>query len=657
MISNKVGRNDPCLCGSGKKYKHCCMPQSSRHGAVHPARPAEPQISDALAVAATHLKAGRINEAADICQKILQYAPAHAPTLCLFGILAYQTGRLEVSINLLRKAINAKPNYAEAYNNLGVAYKDAGKFNEATSCFQKALSINPNYGDAIINLGNAMQDIGLHKRSASLYRRAIQIKPDHVGALSNLANVLQELNSHDEAIKTFQALLKIDPDYDYALGSKFYSKLHCCDWSSYEADVKIIQDGIESGKNICKPFDFLALADSPNLQFKCAATFIQHNYPRRIQYPANLVRYKHEKIRVAYLSADFRQHAVSQLLVEVVERHDRNRFEIIGISFGVDDQSELRHKIISAFDQFFDVRQHSDKQVATLLSELEVDIAVDLMGFTTNSRTGIFSYKPAPIQAGFLGYAGTTGTDYMDYIIADQTVIPEENRDFYSEKVFYLPGCFQPNDSSRAIPETVPTRIECRLPEKGFVFCAFNNHYKITPQIFEIWMRLLLCIEGSVIWLASCNDPAKQNLQNEARKRGVNPCRLVFAERMERLEDHLARHQLADLFLDTLPYNAHTTASDALWAGLPVLTCQGASYAARVASSLLRATELSELITCNLADYEKLALALAKDSNRLSRITQTLRKNRLKLQLFDTEGYLSGLEDAYIQMCHAFNKD
>src|SRR5262249_19594976 len=345
----------------------------------------------------------------------------------------------------------------------------------------------------------------------------------------------------------------------------------------------------------------------------------------------------------------FYQHATAYLMAELFEKHDPGRFEIIGVSFGRDDRSEMRARLIAAFDQFLDVRAKSDAEVARLLSELKVDIAVDLKGYTRDGRPRILAHRPAPIQVNYLGLPGTMGADFIDYIITDEVVLPFDQHSFYSERIVHLPDCYQPNDRRRQIAERTPARAEVGLPERGFVFCSFNNNWKITPEVFDVWMRLLKAINGSVLWLLRDNATAEQNLRKEALARGVDPRRLVFAPRMK-LEDHLARHRLADLSLDTPPCNAHTTASDALWAGLPVLTCMGKAFAGRVTASLLNAIGLPELVTSNMADYEALALTLAGDPARLRNIKAKLARNRETDPLFDTDRFRRGIEAAYTKM-------
>lgn len=639
--ADKLGRNDPCYCGSGKKYKQCCMQRPAKSTA-------NPAISHALSQAISHFERGNFQVAVTICQRILQSEPSNHSAMTLLGVLAFYAGNIQLAIQLLERSIALQPSQPDAHNNLGEIYRASGNYQHAFASFEKALKLNPQHVGALVNYGNVLQDVYQYENAISAYQRALKIQPDHAGALSNLANVYQQLYRHEDAIATFTRLLAIAPDYDWARGGRMYSRIHCCDWESYEEEVALIAREVAAGKRPIKVFELRPMSDSPELELKCARTFAQAMYPTEAQ--PHVVPHG-EKIKVAYVSGDFRQHPVSQLLVEVLEQHDRSKFEIIGISLGPDDKSEIRSRITQAFDRFIDVRQQSDQQVAELLRSMNVQIAVDLMGYTTHARPAIFAKHAAPIQIGYLGYAGTTGAEYMDFIIADDVIIPEAHNQYFSEKVLRLPRPLLPRDT-KVTAGAIPTRSEARLPEHGFVFCAFNNHYKITPRTFDVWMRLLQKMEDSVLWLSDANPIVKNNLRKEAERRGISADRIVFAKRTEKLEDHLARHALADLFLDTLPYNAHTTASDALWAGLPVVTCMGKTFAARVAASLLQSLELPQLMTESLEAYEKLALELALDADRLAALKAKLAANKVALPAFDACDYARNLEQVYLQAMH-----
>jgi protein O-GlcNAc transferase len=399
------------------------------------------------------------------------------------------------------------------------------------------------------------------------------------------------------------------------------------------------------------PFPLLTTPATSDDQLKCARLVIKEEFAKAPFPLWQGERYAHDRIRLAYVSADFRDHPVSYLAAGLFEAHDRARFEVFGIGFGPDDPSEMRSRIKRSFDRFIDVDQQNDAAAAKILRDLEIDVAVDLMGMTGDTRLGIFATRPCPVQVSYLGYAGTIGADYIDYVIADRFLIPSELHASFAEKVVWLPDSFQANDRNRAISQRTPSRRECGLPEQGLVFCCFNRIAKITPHIFDVWMRLLKAVDGSVLWLSATNESARRNLSLEAVKRGVSADRLIFAPKLPRQADHLARHRLADLFLDTLYFNAHTTASDALWAGLPVLTCSGHTCASRVAGSLLQAAGMPELVTHSLADYEKLALKLATDPAMLSSTRQKLARQRGLSPLFDTLRFTRHLEAAFQAMC------
>jgi predicted O-linked N-acetylglucosamine transferase (SPINDLY family) len=422
-----------------------------------------------------------------------------------------------------------------------------------------------------------------------------------------------------------------------------------CAWDRWTRFAVELPAHIADGKAVVSPFMLLGYSDDPALQRQCARNYSDHRVPSSPTPLWTGGARRHDKIRVAYLSADFRRHPMTSVITGLFEAHDRAAFEISGISFGIDDGSPMRRRLIAAFDRFDDVRGMVDEEIAKLLYEHEIDIAIDRNGHTRDSRPGILARRPAPVQVNYLGYPGTMGARFIDYIIADKVVVPFEHQQFFTEKIVHLPDCYQVNDDKRKIADTTPTRREAGLPERGFVFCCFNNNWKITPAMFDIWMRLLHRVEGSVLWLLRDNDGAERNLRQEAALRGVDPARLVFAGRLP-AEAHLARHRLADLFLDTLPYNAHTTASDALWVGLPVVTCMGETFAARVAASLLRAIGMPELIAADLADYETLALRLAQDSALLAGTKAKLQWQRDTHPLFDTGRFARHIEAAYRTM-------
>jgi predicted O-linked N-acetylglucosamine transferase (SPINDLY family) len=508
----------------------------------------------------------------------------------------------------------------------------------------KAVQLNPSSPEAHNNRGSALHSLLQYQAALESYDRAILLNPAYADAHANRANALMALKQYQPALESFDRALQLQPDFEYLRGMRLYMKQQLCDWENADEDRRDLESAIERGERAALPFATLALTGSPALQRRAAEIYTLDKY-RASSNPA-ATQPKHDRIRIGYFSADYYNHATSYLMSELFERHDRSKFEVLGFSFGPNISDEMSKRVSASMDRFLDVRAMPDRDIAELSRELEVDIAIDLKGFTRDHRAGIFSHRAAPIQVSYVGYPGTMGAGFMDYLIADPTLIPDSHRAYYSEKIITLPDSYQPNDSRRPVAATAPTRAADRLPESAFVFCCFNNAYKITPAIFDIWMRILARVSGSVLWLLEPGAAAAANLRKEAARRNIAPDRLIFARPLP-LADHLARHALADLFLDTSPYNAHTTASDALWTGLSVLTCLGDTFAGRVAASLLNAAGLPELVTSAWPDYEELAVALAHDPQRHAALRTRLHAARSVAPLFDTPAYTRHLEAAY----------
>jgi protein O-GlcNAc transferase len=599
--------------------------------------------------------AGKPDEAIEHYRKALSIKPDYAEVHNNLGATLQVQGKLDLAVGHYQKALSIKPDYAEAHFNLGNALFARDDLDQAAEHFQKAILLNPYHADAYNNLGSTFRLQGRLEAAVDSFLRAVSLRPDFFEAHINLGNALREQGRLDEALASCRTALSLRPDDVEAQTSLFFTQLYCCDWADHARGVENVVNAVSAGEPVA-PFSFLAVSDSVSAQLQCSRTYVSGKFPQSAAPLWSGRIYRHDKIRVAYLSADFQNHATAYLMAGLFEAHDKSRFELTAISFGADDaRGDMRKRLQHSFSRFVDVRGESDNKVATLMRELEIDIAVDLKGHTKDSRTGIFAQRAVPIQVNYLGYPGTMGAEYMDYILADTHLIPPEHQDSYTEKVVYLPDSYQVNDSTRRIAEQTPTRAEAGLPETGFVFCCFNNNYKITPAVFDVWMRLLNQVEGSVLWLFEDNSAASRNLRQEAVRRGVAVERLVFAPRMA-LDEHLARHRLADLFLDTLPYNAHTTASDALWVGLPVLTCMGHAFAGRVAASLLSAVGLPELITSSPEEYEASALRLATEPSMLADIRARLMQNRKTYPLFDTARFCRHIESAYITMWERYQR-
>jgi protein O-GlcNAc transferase len=554
--------------------------------------------------------------------------------------------QFEEALASCERAIAFKPDYAEAHVNLGIALMEMRRFDEALASYDKAIALKPDDPRTFYNRGIAFAKLWAFDAAASSYDKAIARKPDYADAFHNRGIALAEMKRLDEARASFLRALALAPRHKSAFSGLADCSLKLCDWSRREELAAELRLHVTEGRSRIDPFTLLGYSDDEALQSLCAKALARD---RAVEWPRplrpNAIR-RNERIKIAYLSANFCRHPVAYLTAGLFEQHDRARFDVIGVSLGPDDGSDMRTRLAAAFDCFLDVTAKSDEEVARLLSDLQVDIAVDLNGHTKGGRLGILAGRPAPIQATYLGFPGTTGADFIDYIVADPVVLPFSRQPQYAENIVHLPASYQANDRSRQIAPRTPTRRELGLPAEGVVFCCFNNTWKIAPPIFDVWMRLLRAVENSTLWLIRGAEQTEENLRKETAARGVDPARLVFAADLP-LEDHLARHRQADLFLDTLPYNAHTTASDALWSGLPVLTCRGKAFAGRVAASLLNAAGLPELVTDSLQEYEALALRLATDDALRHGFRERLRQNRLKFPLFDTAQFCRRIETAY----------
>jgi predicted O-linked N-acetylglucosamine transferase (SPINDLY family) len=494
------------------------------------------------------------------------------------------------------KALSLKPDYASAHNNRGNALLVLDRLEEALASYDKALSLTPNFPDAYFNRGNVLNRMQRVDEALVCYGKALSLRPNYPDVYNNRGNVLLGLGRLNEALADYEKLLSLRPDFDFVLGTYLNTKMTFCDWRSFPENIKRYRDGIAASRKVTIPFPSLCLLDDPALHKTAAEVFTAVKHPRTRALGPIRKRKPDGKIRIGYYSADFREHAMTYLMAGLYEAHDAGKFEICGFSIGPYQDDRMRRRVAAAFHKFFDVRDRSDRQIVQLSREMGIDIAVDLNGHTQNARPGIFAEGCAPVQVNYLGYPGTMGADYIDYIMVDKTVLPAENQPHFTEKAVYLPHCYQVNDSKLAMSDKMFTRGELGLPERGFVFCCFNNGFKILPTTFDGWMRILKAVGGSVLWLLESNQTAADNLRKEAAARGVDGTRLVFARRKP-VDEHLARYKNADLFIDTLPYNAHTTTSDALRVGLPVLTCMGHSFAARVAASLLNTVGLPEMIT------------------------------------------------------------
>jgi predicted O-linked N-acetylglucosamine transferase (SPINDLY family) len=628
-------------------------------------------------------KLGRLAEALSAFDAALKIAPTWAEGWLGRGNTFLELQRHDDALSDFRKALALAPNFAAAWNGCGSALRELKRYDEALAAYEKALAIDPNLPEVWNGLGNVLRHMrrlddahaafgnalalqpGLAEawlgkanvfadrfqfdQALAAYDRALALRDTLVHAWLGRGSALSELKRLDEAYEAFDRAFALDPNIPTAEGQRLHAKMRICDWRDVEAESRQLIESVRAGKPNSTPFAFVSVSTEPDEHLLCARTWTAHYCPPAGETRGRAASAPRDKIRIAYLSAELNQHAVGYQTAGLFESHDAARFELSAISTAPDDGSALAKRIRAAFPNFLDATRLDDRQIADWIERAEIDILVDLTGHTAGARTGVFARRPAPLQVSYIGFPGTMGAPYIDYIVADRSVIPSGHEQFYTEKVVRLPHTYQVNDSKHEISERIFTREACGLPEKGFVFCNFNNSWKLNPDIFSIWMRILGQAEGSVLWLLQDNVFASARLKREASARGVDPHRLVFAPRV-RLPDHLARLKLADLFLDTLPYNGHATTSGSLWAGLPVLTQLGSTFPGRVAASLLQAAQLPELITESPADYERLAIQLASEPARLSTFRERLHQVRGTCPLFDTQRFTRDLERAYEAM-------
>ncbi|HMI97151.1 MAG TPA: tetratricopeptide repeat protein [Micropepsaceae bacterium] len=554
--------------------------------------------------------------------------------------------RLEEALAAYDRVLQHEPQHLGALNNRGGTFLRMRRYDSALADYDSATALNPTDPDRHYNRGNLLIRMGRGPEALAAYEQALTLSPDFAAARQAHGSVSFGMGDYETAFLDYDAAFRLEPDRDYLEGYRLHAKMHICDWMALSEEMTRLVAHVREGKPAAEPFMLLPVWASAEDQLCCAQLYGADRYPPNPSALWKGEKFRHDEIRIAYMSGEFREQATSYLTADLFECHDRTAFSIYGIGTGANDGSPLRKRLEKGFDVFADMMSQSDSEIAQFIRRSEIDILVNLNGYFGLDRTGVFTMRPAPVQVNYLGYPGTMGAPYMDYIIADPHVIPDDERVHYSESVCYLPDTYQPNDRKKAVSDRIFSRSECALPETGVIFSCFNNNHKILPHIFDVWMRLLAAVDGSVLWLLEGNAVVRRNLMAEAEKRGISSERLVFAPMMP-LADHLAREKLADIFLDTLPHNAHTTASDALWCGVPLITCLGSTFAGRVASSLLNAIGLPELITTSLEDYEALALSLARDPALLDAVKAKLARNRDRFPLFDTPRFARYIEDGY----------
>ncbi len=631
---------------------------------------------------------GRLEEANALYREILAGHPNNAHALHLFGVLRAQRGDYAAAADFIGRAVALDPNNPTAFYNLGNTLRDLNRLDEALASYDRALALRPNvetwgnrgsvlqelgrpdeaivsfdralamnplHATSLFNRANALGNLRRYADALAGYDRVLALKPDHAAALNGRGIMLQELRRFEEAFAAHDKAFRFDPSLPYVEGQRLHTKRHACDWPNLADETARLERHIDEGKLVAMPFVLIGASDSEARQLAAAEIYVRDKYAAGVSWRRQRTQNAHDKIRVGYMCGELREHATAYLTAGLFECHDRNSFEIHAISTNPSDGSAMRKRLDAAFDVFTEVSGRVDGDIADVIRRAEIDILVNLNGYFGDDRTGVFAARPAPLQVSYLGYPATMGAPFIDYIIADNTVIPDGHQKHYAEKIVYLPNSYQPNDGPRTTRRTA-TRAECGLSRAGFVFCCFNNQYKLGPEIFGLWMRLLAQIPGSVLWLLEWNGSVRRRLLDEAKQRDIGEDRIVFAPLMK-FQEHLSRVHLGDLFLDTIPCNAHTTASDALWCGVPVLTCLGSTFAGRVAASLLKAVGLDELITHSLEEYEALALTLARNPEQLAALKARLAENRNKAPLFDTPRYTRNLEAAYRTMWERQQRD
>ncbi len=618
----------------------------------------QPDYADAHVNLGNALKEqGNLKEAMACYQKALAINPDFVEAYFDLGNIFKVQGNTDKAMASYQKSLSLRPDYTDAHVNMGNLLKEQGSLKDAMTCFQKALAIKPYLVEALFNLGSVLLEQGKLDESLACYQKTLKLKPDFIDVHYSLGVLFAEQGKRDEAISSFRQVLEHEPEHNTARAKMLHQLQQICEWKDLESHIQTLRRAVfgtsVTAKSRISPFLFLAMpGTTAEEQKRCAEKWVQSEYRHldflRKKLGFEFGRIPNKKITIGYLSADFHNHATARLMAEVFELHDRTRFQITAYSYGPDDGSKMRKRLEDTFDQFVDISDDTHENSARRIYGDNIDILVDIKGYTQNTRSGILALRPAPIQVNYLGYPGTMGADFVDYMIADRFIIPPEQREHYTENIVWLPDCYQPNDRTRSRMSS-PTRGECGLPEEGIVFCCFNQTYKITQEVFDTWCRLLKAAPDSILWLLANNPHAEGNLKRESANRGVDPKRLVMAPILES-EKHLARLQCADLFLDTVPVNAHTTCSDALWMGLPVITCVGNTFPARVAGSLLSAMGVPELITYNLDDYYSLAIDLATDKKKRKNIRNKIVANRDTAPLFDSKRFTRNLEAVYTNM-------
>ena len=649
----KIKPNDQEILNNlGASYKHIGDKNKALEVFQEALKIKEDDFNSLLNLANAFKDLGNVESSIDYYLKAKEVNPKNSSVFYNVGVLFQDQGYIDYAIENFNRSITLNPNFVQSYINLAECYKTKGEISKSFGVYSKALELEPNNYVLLNNVGLLYQEKNQLDKAIEFFIEAINFSPECFQAYTNLANIYSKKGKIIESINNYNKATQINKNCEPAWAQKFYHQAQICDWDNLYNEKDIISN-IGLNNIAVDPFTVLYLEDNPAKHLKRAALFSKNTFIQGKNISLSKVT-KKEKIRIGYFSSDFHTHPVMYLLIKALEKHNKDNFEIFAYYFGLSKNDPMKDRVVKAVDKFYHLHDKENKEINELAKKDEIDIAIDLTGYTDNSRTGIFSDRMAPIQVNFLGYTSTMGTNFIDYIIADEVIIPKNLQKYYSEKPLYLPNCYMPTDDTRKISSKKLTRKQFNLPSDGIVFCSFNNSWKISPNEYDIWMRVLNKVDKSVLWLKDTNEYSKNNLRKEAIKRKINPKRIIFAEKID-IEEHLARHKLADIFLDTFNYNGHSSSCDALWSGLPVVTKIGKGFSARVSASLLNTLGLSELITNSELDYEALILKLAQDQNELNKIKVKLKNNLSTSPLFNSELYTKNLEKLYKEIYENFH--
>ena len=605
-------------------------------------------------IGTSYIQIKKIELSVKFFEQVLKIEKNHLQSLNNLGGAYYELNRHEEAIEIFKKLLKLNPNNKNAKNNLANCYTALKRYEKALKLYQEIL--NENSKDYIVhnNIGNIYRDLKNYEFAIKSYKESIKINSKFTLAYNNLGEILNYLGLFEDSLKMYNQVLKLDQEYKNITSKIIHTKQKICDWENFEnLKIKLLND-IKNFKQV-NPFSTLSLTNNPKIQKICSETFIKKKFGDLEIKKSNLKTFN-KKLKIAYFSSDFKNHPVLHLSLDIFKNHDKTKFEIYGFSLLKNKKDEWNQNIENYFTEFFYVNDKSDDEIAYMTKKIGIDISIDLNGFTNDGRQGIFYKRSAPIQINFLGYPGTMGANFYDYIIADRTIIPESKKDNYTEKIIYQENCYQPNISKREVSKKILKKSDFNLPEEKLIYCNFNSNYKITPFIFKTWMEILNEVPNSVFWIYCNNEIAETNILKEAKLNNIDEKRLIFAKKVK-IQEHLKRLKLADIFLDTFPYGAHTTASDAVRMGLPIVTIEGETFASRVSSSILKQVNLKELIATNIQNYKKLAIKFGKNKDFQKKINKKLSDSLNKTLLFDSKRFTKNLENNYIKVIKSHEKN